>query len=84
MSAFEEKKHFVKNKKLNSDLSPKIPQDLHTYSEQPWFTKRPGNLKVFQAFPDQMLLKDKKSIFTTVFCRLLEKKVTLLQKFSNC
>ena len=74
MSAFEEKKHFVKNKKLNSDLSPKIPQDQHTYSERPWLTKCPGNIKVFQAGPDQMLLKKKKSTFTTVFCRPLEKK----------
>ena len=31
----KKKKHFVKNKKLNSDLSPKIPQDLHTYFERP-------------------------------------------------
>ena len=31
--AFEEKKDIFEKKKLNSDLSPKIPQDLHTYSE---------------------------------------------------
>ena len=31
-----------------------------------------------------MLLKKKKSTFTTVFCRPLEKKITLPQKFSYC
>ena len=59
--AFEEKKKiFSKKKKSISDLSPKIPQDLHTYFEHILAGEHSGNFKFTQADPDQMLLDKEK------------------------
>ena len=73
--AIKEKKVFVQKKKnVSSHLSPKSPNDLHTYSESPKSLECPGKLKTFEAVWDKSQLRTQKSIFSTVYGQVWEKK----------
>ena len=80
MAIEEKKSDFAEKKIVSSYLSPNSPNDLHTYSESPWSAECQGKLKTFEAFWDKSELKRQKSIFSTVFDHLWEKKSWLVSE----
>ena len=68
------KSDFAEKKVVSSYLSPNSPNDLYTYSESPDSPVYPGKLKAFGAVWDELILKTKNPIFSSVFGQLEKKK----------